>query len=97
MVVEDVLSAIRVSRAGYSAVALLGTSLEITAASHIGEWNNVICWTDGDEAGDKAFKTLKSALALYPTALYRIETAKDPKNHWVSEIQALVESKNDDH
>ncbi|WP_299073765.1 toprim domain-containing protein [uncultured Paraglaciecola sp.] len=91
VVVEDVMSAIRVNTAGYSSVALLGTSLGIVAAGHIGQWSNVICWTDMDEAGDKAYKTLKKKLALYPSKLLRIQTERDPKENWIAEIQTRVE------
>jgi hypothetical protein len=90
VVTEDILSTIKVHRAGFSAVALLGTSVSATAAAVLGKYNKVVCWTDGDAAGDAAFIKLRKRIALYDTELQRIRTADDPKNIHIAEIQRLM-------
>jgi hypothetical protein len=90
VVVEDALSAIKVARAGFSAIALLGTSVSAYAASKIGEYKSALCWTDGDKAGDAAFVNLRKRLGLYETTITRIRTEQDPKLIQTSEIIQLI-------
>ena len=90
VVTEDILSAIKVYRAGFSAVAILGTSVSIPAAAVIGAYSNVICWTDADKAGDAAWLKLRKRMGLYDTKLHRIRTSDDPKLLHINEIKDKI-------
>jgi hypothetical protein len=92
VVTEDILSAIKVYRAGYSSIAVLGTNISPTTAAAIGEYPSVVCWTDADKAGDKAWVQLRQRLSLYDLELRRIRTEEDPKNITLSGIKSLLES-----
>ena len=90
VVTEDILSAIKVYRAGYSALALLGTSVKPSAALRVGAYKNVVVWTDGDKAGDDAYIKLRRRMALYEVNISRIRTADDPKILHIGTIQTLI-------
>lgn len=78
--VEDILSAIAINRAGWAAVAVLGTSISPTQAEEIAEGREmVVGWFDGDPAGDKAWTRLRKRMALFPVTTHRITTQQDPK------------------
>jgi len=79
VVVEDVLSAIRVHHLGHDVLALLGTKPSGAAVRVAGAYKTVLCWTDGDKAGDEAFVALRKRLRLYSTQIKRIRTDSDPK------------------
>ncbi|SEN68716.1 Toprim domain-containing protein [Pseudorhodobacter antarcticus] len=80
VVVEDVLSAIAVHRAGVNAVAVLGTAITPEHAAQITQSSGeVVGWFDADGAGDKAWTRLRGRMGLYPVVLTRVQTAKDPK------------------
>lgn len=92
VVVEDILSAIAVSRTGINAVAVLGTALTATHAHEIARGaSHVIGWFDPDAAGKQAWVRLRSRMALQPVSLSRITSAKDPKLLHRKEIRALIE------
>lgn len=95
VITEDILSAIKVYRSGFSSIAILGTSVSTTAASRIGAYKHVICWTDGDKAGDAAWLKLRKRMALYDVKLSRIRTDDDPKNISITEIKRLIGEYND--
>lgn len=78
VVVEDVLSAIAIQRAGWPALALLGTSVSPEQVAACAA-PRVIAWFDADKAGNAAWVRLRKGLALYPTQLTRITTEQDPK------------------
>lgn len=92
VVVEDILSAIAVSRAGWAAVAVLGTSLSETQAAEIAAHpsRSVIGWFDGDKAGDQAWARLRKRMALHPVELRRIRTDRDPKNIHRESLKQLL-------
>lgn len=90
VICEDVLSAIRVYRCGFSSIAILGTSVSVTAAAVLGGYKNVICWTDGDAAGDAAWLKLRRRMSLHDVTLNRIRTDADPKNLSTNEIKRLI-------
>lgn len=80
VVVEDILSAIAVWRAGANATAVLGTSVTPVQAAQIAErGSHIIGWFDGDAAGDRAWQRLRTKMALHPVTLSRIRTEQDPK------------------
>lgn len=91
VLVEDVLSAIVVHRAGFRAVAAMGTAMstEVLAAATMANWP-VIAWFDADAAGNKAWRNLRAAMRLYDTKLYRVQSCRDPKMHSTADVQALV-------
>ena len=78
VVVEDILSAIAISRVGWPAVAVLGTSVSPEQAREIAK-PKVIGWFDGDKAGNKGWISLRKRMALYPVSVSRIVTDLDPK------------------
>lgn len=90
VVTEDILSAIKVYRSGFSSIAILGTSVSPTAAERIGSYKNILCWTDGDKAGDAAYLKMRKRLALYELTLGRIRTESDPKNLSINAIKELI-------
>lgn len=89
VVVEDVLSAIKIYEAGFGAMACMGTSInsllldQITAPSVVG-------WFDNDPAGDAAWVKLRKASGLYSFDLRRVKGIKDPKLYTKQEIQELI-------
>ena len=94
VVTEDILSTIKVYRAGFSALAILGTSISPVVADKIASYAEAISWTDGDKAGDAAFVKLRKRLRLYDVRLSRIRTDKDPKELHLSDIQQLIKERN---
>jgi hypothetical protein len=92
VITEDILSAIKVYRAGFSSIAVLGTNISPTTAASIGAYPSVVCWTDADKAGDKAWVQLRQRLSLYDIKLRRIRTEEDPKNITLSGIKYLLKS-----
>lgn len=94
VVTEDILSAIKVYRAGFSALSILGTSITPVVADKIASYAEAISWTDGDRAGDAAFVKLRKRLRLYDVRLSRVRTDKDPKELHLSEIQQRIKERN---
>lgn len=96
VIVEDVLSAIRVYEAGFNVLAVLGTTI---GTSHVGLLDRYtpIGWFDGDKAGRSGFVKLRRALSPYGVEPKRIETEKDPKRYSKGEIQQFVEEAMDGH
>lgn len=90
IVVEDVLSAIRVHEAGYNSLAVLGTTVGQTQATLLADFP-VIGWFDGDKAGRSGFVKLRRALAPYGVDPKRIQTARDPKHYSRREIAKYIE------
>ena len=84
------MSAIAVYRAGWPALALLGTSIT-EGHAQIMAVPNLICWFDSDAAGNEAWLKLRKRMALWPTKLSRIMTKRDPKFIHRAEIKSLLE------
>lgn len=93
IVTEDMMSAIKVHKAGYNVTAILGTAVTPTIASALAKFDTVVCWTDGDEAGDAAWVKLRKRMALYPVNLVRVRTDDDPKEFTAAQIRALIGEK----
>lgn len=85
VVVEDVLSAIRVYEAGYSSMAMLGTNISLGAATTLAR-NKVIGWFDGDKAGRDGYVKLRKALGPFGVVPARVQTERDPKTYSRKEI-----------
>ena len=90
IVVEDVLSAIRIHEAGYNSLAVLGTTVGPTQATLVADYP-VIAWFDGDKAGRNGFVKLRKALAPYGVDPKRIQTERDPKQYGRREIIKYIE------
>lgn len=86
VVVEDVLSAIRVYEAGYSSVSILGTSVPTGLGTLLGG-RDVLAWLDADKAGRNGYVKLRKALSLYGVDPKRVRSDKDPKLHTRLQIQ----------
>jgi len=89
VVVEDILSAIAVNRAGWTSLAVLGTSISSIQATYAA--NTVtVGWFDNDAAGDAAYVRLRKAMGLHPSQVVRIQTDVDPKHIHREQISNLI-------
>jgi len=84
------MSAIAVNRAGWPAVALLGTSVSAEQAAALAV-PELVGWFDDDPAGNHAWARLRKRMALWPTTLRRVITPRDPKHIHRAEIVARLE------
>jgi len=91
VVVEDAMSAIAVNRAGWPALAVLGTSISDVQAQALAV-PNLICWFDSDWAGNEGWIKLRKRMALWPTRLTRVITKRDPKHIHRADIVSLLEA-----
>lgn len=94
VVVEDILSAIKVNRAGYSTAAVLGTSVTPENAAQLASMHaDIVLWLDPDKAGMSGRSAIKKSLGLYPVnVLYARSTiTTDPKYQSREQIQATIE------
>ena len=77
VVVEDILSAIRVGKHENTA-SLLGTKITTSQAAELGKSSQVITWLDSDGAGRKGSYSIRKTLSLI-TEVKNIVTKLDPK------------------
>lgn len=77
IIVEDILSAIRVGR-HMQTMSLLGTKITTAQAARLAEFKRVITWLDSDTAGRKGAYTIRKTLGLV-TEVGNITTKEDPK------------------
>ena len=88
---EDILSAFKVSLAGHTGWAVLGTSIP---ASYIAELlrqgRGCSLWLDPDEAGQRAAKKYIKQLRAYSIPVRNILSEKDPKLCFVEQIKELL-------
>lgn len=88
IVVEDILSAIRVGK-HCSAVSLLGTKITSAQAVALSKFSRVTSWLDNDKAGkDGAYKIRKTLSLL--TEVDNIQSEVDPKKLSDKEIKVLL-------
>lgn len=94
VVVEDVLSAIAVHRAGYMAIAAMGTAFPISLLARISDLSRrVQPWLDSDEGGLAGVRGLRQAARSWPiTVLPRIKSELDPKRYSSTEIRRFIEA-----
>lgn len=90
VVVEDVLSAIKIYEAGFNTMAVLGTHISLYQAELLSAYD-VIGWFDNDHAGTKGFINLRKALAPFGVSPKRIETRLDPKLYNKTDVKTKVE------
>lgn len=91
VVVEDIISGMAIHRAGTDALVILGTSPTDGACAALSHYRRVLCWTDGDKAGDAAYRKLRSRLGLYDLEVGRIRTEQDPKHLHRGTIKELID------
>jgi DNA primase len=77
VVVEDILSAIRVGK-HIRAISLLGTKITTAQAAMLGHYKRVTTWLDSDEAGRRGAYKIRRTLGLI-TEVDNIVTKLDPK------------------
>lgn len=89
IIVEDILSAIRVTEAGYVAVSILGTKLSDWQIHRITNAKRVITWLDGDRAGRKGAASIRKTLSML-MEVGNIVTEKDPKCYSDQQIRKII-------
>lgn len=91
VVVEDVLSAMRVQAAGFRAMAAMGTAIDGTVLdAALRGCDTAVGWLDPDAAGRKGWVTLRGAMSLHDVKLVRVLSERDPKRHSRAEIEAYI-------
>lgn len=85
IIVEDILSAIRVGK-HIPTVSLLGTKITTQQAANLSKYNEVTTWLDADTAGRKGSYKIRKTLSLV-TNVSNILTPLDPKELSDKEIQ----------
>tara|TARA_R110000851_G_scaffold57574_7_gene134080 strand:- start:15569 stop:16351 length:783 start_codon:yes stop_codon:yes gene_type:complete len=88
VIVEDILSAIRVGK-HILTYSLLGTKITNTQASVIGKSDRVRIWLDPDRAGRTGSYNIRKTLGLI-TEVTTISTTKDPKELSDQEIEEIL-------
>ncbi len=92
VIVEDILSAIRVSH-HTRGVSLLGTAITPEKLVRVtSPGSTVIVWMDGDAAGRTARRKLIHALTLMGQECKWVETPKDPKEYSNAEIKEILDN-----
>jgi hypothetical protein len=77
---EDILSAYKVSRAGYEGISLLGTKLSVYAATQLlRDKRPKFLWLDPDDAGRKAAARILKTLRAYGVPVTNVVSERDPK------------------
>lgn len=92
VVVEDVLSAIAVDRAGFMVVAAMGTAFPVGLLGRISNVaRRVQPWLDNDMGGLAGTRGLRKAARQWPvTVLPSIKTELDPKRYSASQIREII-------
>ena len=88
VVVEDILSAIRISPF-CNVIALLGTTYEGAVLHRLSQFQTVVIWLDSDQPGQTAAQSLSQRLSLV-TQLRHIVTTVDPKYLTDKEIHRIL-------
>jgi DNA primase len=89
VLVEDIISAIVLRRAGYNAIALLGSYIgeKITSYLHKSKIKRVCIWLDPDKRKDAvAFAKRLRGIGFDATCL--VTPTKDPKDYNVTQVRA---------
>ncbi len=89
VVVEDILSAIRVAEVT-EAVALIGTSLDDETALHLANYKEVKVWMDNDAPGIAASNKIVKKLKLYCKKVVQIKHNKDTKRCFQKELEQML-------
>lgn len=104
VICEDVLSAARCTEAGYSAAAILGTTVGVQQLQRITSAVKepqlpirILGWFDADAAGRKAWVQLRKSCGVLGLNPIRVQSDKDPKLHTRKQIQEIVHGVLEDH
>ena len=88
VLVEDILSALAIARAGVNAIALLGSHVSADVREFIGT-HKVRVWLDPDKRKDcVTYAKMLRAHALQASPI--VYTSKDPKEYTTEEIQSIL-------
>ena len=87
VLVEDVLSAIKIKNAGYSVMPLFGTAINTQHKAICAQHDSVIVWLDDDVAGQKATATAIKEISFNPVLTVRY---KQPKECSYAEIKEYL-------
>lgn len=93
--VEDCLSAIRIAKAGYKGIAVLGTTVSAQMAREIADGSDTVMgWFDPDNAGHSGWLKLRRAMSLYPVPCLKAQHGYtvDPKRLNNAQIQEVVKT-----
>ena len=88
---EDLLSATKLNKIGYSTMALLGTKLHSEALDEIlrRKYKQVLIWLDEDIAGEKAAKDLFKELTPIIVGT-RVMKERQPKEIPFSRLEQMI-------
>lgn len=87
VVVEDVLSAIKVGKVAPT-ISILGTNCSDARARKIAKENHTaIVWMDGDKAGREGRANTIKQLSLLGVRCFRVDTTLDPKKYNTEQIK----------
>ena len=92
VIVEDIMSAIRVGEAGldYDATSFLGTKISTAQATIVSRYDRCSIWLDNDRAGREGAKSIKRTIGmLCEVDQYRSE--EDPKHYSNKQIRELLQ------
>jgi len=88
---EDALSAFKISLAGFEAWPVLGTHVPASYITEAIERNlHINTWLDPDAAGRKAAARYGKQLRAYGVQVRDVVSTKDPKLHFINEIQEYL-------
>jgi DNA primase len=92
VVVEDILSAIKVGKVAH-ATSILGTSMTDQRANRIARLNHTaIVWMDNDRAGREGRLSASRQLRLLGMRVFEVRTDSDPKTYSIEEIKKHLRS-----
>jgi DNA primase len=92
VVVEDLISAIKIDLAGYNAVAILGSDItDVQVQRIIKETASVVVWFDNDAAGRKGAKDAIKQFTMQGIQTLHIESEQDPKAYSREMIQSYIQ------
>jgi hypothetical protein len=91
VLVEDILSAIKVGKV-HHATSILGTNMTDVRAAKINSKNHtVLIWLDSDKAGREGARDAEKQLLLLGVRVIRICTPLDPKLYTLEEIRRHIQ------
>lgn len=90
ILVEDLLSALKIGTAGFRSLCLMGTSLLPKIWEHLLSEPDIVVWLDPDAAGRNAAAKIRDSLELVGRPCRIVHTERDPKFHSKAEIRNLL-------
>jgi len=90
ILVEDLLSALKIATAGFRSLCLMGTNLLPKIWEHLINETDIIVWLDPDDAGRNAAADVAGKLQLVGKTCRDVVTARDPKYHSKAQIADVL-------